>query len=123
MVRLEMCNTRLLQEVKHMHEQIGSQVSQPLADVMVEADLPPMPKVTQKVTPGPSLAGAAGALMGVGMRARLDKCNRKLEDHDHDIATASQKLQEAQDDLKMKTKRIESLEKKMESLGKSVSET
>mmetsp|Transcript_9309 Transcript_9309/g.17808 ORF Transcript_9309/g.17808 Transcript_9309/m.17808 type:complete len:567 (+) Transcript_9309:48-1748(+) len=131
MVRLEMCNTRLLQEVKHMHEQIGSQVSQPLADVMVEADLPPMPKVTQKVTPGPplagaagpSLAGAAGALMGVGMRARLDKCNRKLEDHDHDIATTTQKLQEAHDDLKMKTKRIENLEKKLESLGKSVSET
>merc|ERR1719362_1188619 len=57
------------------------------------------------------------------MRARLDKCNKKLEDHDHDIATANQKLQEAQDDLKVKSKRIENLERTLDSLGKSVSET
>jgi len=57
------------------------------------------------------------------MRAKLDKCSRKLEDHDHDIAVANQKLQEAHDDLKVKTKRIEHLEKTLESLGKSVSET
>merc|ERR1711935_205375 len=85
-----------------------------------------MSQVTEVVTRAPAMAtmaGSAGSLMGVGMRARLDKCNRKLEDHDHDIAMANQKLQEAQDDLKVKTKRIENLEKTLESLGKSVSET
>jgi chromosome segregation ATPase len=136
MLRLEMYNARLLHEVKQLHEQMGTQPTQPMADIMAEAspsempgisDLPQMPQVTQEVTQAgthaPALSGAAGALMGVGMRARLDKCNRKLEDHDHDIATAKQKLQEAQDDLKVKTKRIENLEKTLESLGKSVSET
>jgi chromosome segregation ATPase len=142
MLRLEMYNARLLSEIKELHNQLGSQlspttveiiqVSPPAAEIIAETSssempdttaLPQMPQVTQTVTRGPALAGAAGALMGVGMRARLDKCNRKLEDHDQELAMANQKLQEAQDDLKVKTKRMEKMEKALEALGKCVSET
>jgi len=126
-LRLEISRADLQYEVRVLHEQVGTQpaIETPQPQTPENASLPQVtkPKSRRSGDGGAFVGAVNAAVMSVGLKARVEKCSKQVEAHEEIIAIANQNLQEAQNDLQRKSQRIDYLERELELLNASFSET